>query len=195
VVEILTKTHYFLAIPIPEPIKHLYMEWRELVKEKLPFKSWVHHEDYHITLAFLGDAPFSKIKEVKNEMKHVVEEHESFQLRLTGLGYFGSPENPRVFWSGMEDQPKLVKLQHDVYHTCQRVGFDLEKKSYHPHLTLARRWTKDAPFPYKELPELFQPREELLTFTVEHIVLYQTHINRSPKYQPISIFSLRNESK
>ncbi len=191
----MTNTHYFLAVPIPQEIKLLYLEWRELVREKLPFKTWVHHEDYHITLAFLGDAPISKIQNVKSEMKRVVEEHDAFDVNLTGLGFFGKSDNPRIFWSGVERQPKLEKLQLDVHLACQKVGFELETRPYRPHMTLARRWVAEAPFPSDELPELFQPKEELLKFTVNHVVLYQTHLNRSPKYQPLAIFSLREQNK
>lgn len=187
----LTKTHYFLAIPIPQDIKQLYMQWRELAQERLPFKSWVHHEDYHITLSFLGDAPFSKINEVKKEMSCIAEEQSPFRIQLSGLGFFGKPENPRIFWSGIEAQPALTCLQRDVHQACEKIGFELEQRPYRPHLTLARRWAGAGLFPANELSELFQPKKELLSFSAEQIVLYQSHLNRSPKYQPLSIFSFQ----
>ncbi|WP_456277946.1 RNA 2',3'-cyclic phosphodiesterase [Bacillus sp. AK128] len=188
----MTNTHYFLAIPIPQATKQLYLEWRQLVKEKLPFKSWVHHEDYHITLVFLGDASFSKIQEVKTEMKRISSEYKGFPLQLRGLGYFGRKESPRVFWGGVEVSPSLLQLQQEVFKACQNLGFQLEKRSYSPHMTLARRWGEKTEFPYQELEQLFQPKDELLSFNVENIVLYQTHLNRSPKYQPLAIFPLDN---
>ncbi|MFZ3589383.1 RNA 2',3'-cyclic phosphodiesterase [Bacillus sp. DJP31] len=186
----MNETHYFLAVPIPQEIKLLYFEWIELVKEKLPFKTWVHPDDYHLTLAFLGDASFPKIQDVKNEMKRIVKEHDSFRLQVSGLGTFGSSESPRIFWSGVERQPLLEKLQRDVFQACQNVGFDLETRPFHPHMTLARRWIAESPFPFNELPELIHPKQELLSFKVNHVVLYQTHLDRSPKYLPLSIFSL-----
>ncbi|MBM7660479.1 2'-5' RNA ligase [Bacillus mesophilus] len=186
----MTSTHYFLAVPIPQATKQLYLEWRQLVKEKLPFKSWVHHEDYHITLVFLGDAPFSKIQEVKAEMKRIANKHQAFPLQLKGLGTFGAKESPRIFWSGLDVPSELAELQRDIFDACVGIGFNMDKRPYHPHMTLARRWQSEHDFPYKELSKLFQPKEELLTFEVENIVLYQTHLNRSPKYQPLSIFPL-----
>jgi 2'-5' RNA ligase len=191
----LTSTHYFLAIPIPQATKQLYLEWRQLVKEKLPFKSWVHHEDYHITLMFLGDAPFSKIQEVKTEMKRIANKHHAFPLQLKGLGTFGKNESPRIFWSGLDVPKELIEMQRDIFDACVDVGFNLDKRPYHPHMTLARRWQSELDFPHAELSQLFQPKEELLAFQVENIVLYQTHLNRSPKYQPLSIFPLSGASR
>ena len=51
----LRKTHYFYAVEIPRAQKELHE--RAKMEKVLSLKSWVHHDDYHITLAFLGNAP------------------------------------------------------------------------------------------------------------------------------------------
>lgn len=48
--------HYFFALLLPQDIKSYLQEKCEQIKMDFPFKRWVHHEDYHITLAFLGHA-------------------------------------------------------------------------------------------------------------------------------------------
>jgi 2'-5' RNA ligase len=186
----MTKTHYFLAVPIPQEIKQVYMEWREKNKERLPFKSWVHHEDYHITLAFLGDANASDIEKVKSETARVVVGHNPFRLQLSGLGYFGKKESPRIFWSGIERQPQLQELQRDVFQACRSIGFELEKRDYRPHVTLARRFGMESGFPSHKLEQYFQVDKSLLSYTVDSVVLYQTHLDRSPKYETVSTFYL-----
>ncbi len=160
------------------------------MKEQLPFKTWVHHEDYHITLVFLGEAPFTKVQDVKTEMKKIAANHPAFTLKLSGLGYFGRQESPRIFWAGVDVSLQLTRLQKDIYEACERLGFMLEKRAYHPHMTLARRWGGEYEFPQGSLSDMMQPKDEHLEMKVENIVLYQTHLNRSPKYQPLSIFSL-----
>jgi 2'-5' RNA ligase len=186
----MAKTHYFLAVPIPNHIKKLYLEWRESNKDIFPFKSWVHHEDYHITLAFLGDASSPRIEEIIEEMERVKDMHVPFHLQLSGLGYFGKKESPRIFWSGIEKQPLLERLQQDVFLACQSIGFELEKRPFRPHLTLARRWKEEAGFPNGQLASLFQVDKDSLSFTVESFVLYQTHLDRSPKYETLKVFYL-----
>lgn len=44
--------HYFVAITLPNHIKEVLSNYREEMQEELPFRSWVHKEDYHITLSF-----------------------------------------------------------------------------------------------------------------------------------------------
>jgi 2'-5' RNA ligase len=188
----MAKTHYFLAVPIPKEIKELYLEWRERTQENLPFKSWVHHEDYHITLAFLGDAHLSTIEKVKVEMERIQERHEPFCLQLSGLGYFGKQESPRILWSGIDRQPQLEELHRDIFQACQSIGFKLEKRPFRPHLTLARRWREEGGFPANELTQLFHIAKSSLSYTVDSFVLYQTHLNQSPKYETLSTFYLKD---
>ncbi|MBM6616387.1 RNA 2',3'-cyclic phosphodiesterase [Bacillus suaedaesalsae] len=186
----MTKTHYFLAIPIPIEIKQAFKQWREENKIHFPFKSWVHHEDYHITLVFLGDAPEAELEKVKKEIREIVQSHEPFELTLNGLGYFGQKESPRIFWGGIKRQVQLENLQRDVFEACGRIGFELEKRPYRPHLTLARRYKEGNGFPFEQLNHYFQIDPSLRAYTVQSVVLYQTHLDRVPKYEAIETFDL-----
>lgn len=184
------QTHYFLALALPGHIKELLANWRKELDGKLPFKTWVHPEDYHITLAFLGNASFREVADVKKVISKLVEKHHTFQLQINGVGTFGQKSSPRIFWAGVNDSDSLHNLQSDVFHVCTEIGFSLDKRPFHPHITMARKWTGEELFPSEKLDEIVHPIEELCQFTAEHVVLYQTHLNRSPKYQPLAIFPL-----
>ncbi len=56
------ESHYFFALELPESCKNKLNEWAGTIKEAYSFKSWVHPEDYHITLAFLGFAEEERLK-------------------------------------------------------------------------------------------------------------------------------------
>lgn len=185
------QTHYFLAVSLPSTTRHLLSRWKELVEPNLPFKTWVHPKDYHITLAFLGSAAsFTQIKAVKERIREVVLNHETFQLELTNLGVFGNQASPRILWSGVNHEPLLHELQKEVYEACTEIGFSLDKREFNPHITMARKWMGEEKFETKRLEQFGKPQDEFKTFLVENIVLYQTHMNRSPKYQPLTIFPL-----
>lgn len=185
-------THYFLAISIPQHIRAIMKNWTDLLKQRLSFKSWVHPQDYHITLAFLGNPQsFTQLNDVKNLLPAGLENHPTFHLELNGIGTFGRKDSPRILWCGINEQQKLMGLQRDVYNICTDVGFSLEKRQFSPHITLARKWLDDAPFNKESLEEIVEPQEQFCAFKVEHIILYQTHLNRVPKYQPLSIFRLQ----
>ncbi len=180
------QTHYFLALALPAETKELLSKWREMLEPRLAFKSWVHPEDLHITLAFLGgQASFKQLTAIKKEMPEIAEKHENLTLQLNGLGIFGKSDSPRILWAGVEESELLRALQKDVYQACTDLGFSLDKRTFTPHITMARKWNSENPF-----KEIVQPKEDKSNFKAEHFVLYQTHMNRTPKYQPLSIFSL-----
>ncbi|MCH1625363.1 RNA 2',3'-cyclic phosphodiesterase [Fredinandcohnia quinoae] len=186
------QTHYFLALALPNQTKALLAKWCELLDPRLSFKSWVHPEDYHITLAFLGgSSSFAQLNNVKREMNSISKQHDRFQLQLNQIGTFGRTESPRVFWAGVNESKELSALQRDVHHACTNLGFSLDQRPYNPHITMARKWNSEQLFPAHTIESIVQPKEELCIFTAEHIVLYQTHMTRVPKYQPLSIFPLQ----
>ncbi|MEH7238956.1 RNA 2',3'-cyclic phosphodiesterase [Bacillus sp. JJ1562] len=185
------QTHYFLALALPAETKELLFKWREMLEPRLPFKSWVHPEDLHITLAFLGgQASFKQLTAIKMQMPEIAKQHEKFTLQLNGLGIFGKSASPRIFWAGVEESESLRALQKDVYEACTDLGFSLDKRPFTPHITMARKWKSETPFLPTLLKDIVQPKEDKAIIKAEHFVLYQTHMNRSPKYQPLSIFSL-----
>lgn len=48
--------------------------YKEDTNEKLPFRSWVHKEDYHITLSFLGGATEEQLKGIKNGLQTLIKQ-------------------------------------------------------------------------------------------------------------------------
>ncbi|RKI99580.1 RNA 2',3'-cyclic phosphodiesterase, partial [Butyricicoccus sp. 1XD8-22] len=54
--------HYFFAVKLPDEVKTFMSEWVQKNKREYPFARWVHPEDYHITLAFLGFAEEQKLQ-------------------------------------------------------------------------------------------------------------------------------------
>ncbi|MFD6439698.1 2'-5' RNA ligase family protein, partial [Peribacillus sp. NPDC060186] len=56
-------THFFFALVLPDDIKTYLNDVTEQIKSEFPFKKWLHQADYHITMAFLGNAPDSMKKD------------------------------------------------------------------------------------------------------------------------------------
>lgn len=184
------QTHYFYALELPPAIKNQFDVIIEELQERLPFKTWVHPQDLHITLAFLGNADEEKLKASNELVQSEANKIASFQLKIDHLGIFGQNGSPRIFWAGLEDSDSLADTRKQVFHACHATGFELETRPFSPHITLARKWTGDFPFSF-ELMEEFNPfKDEVIVFQAERVVLYKTHMWESPKYEPISIFPL-----
>lgn len=186
------QTHFFFALKLPDNTKLLLKEHCEKLKESLPFKRWVHHQDLHITLAFLGFAPGDKLEAAQNILEETILGMGSFHLKINRLGFFGKQDNPRIFFADTEESNELKLVRQKVYKACMEAGFKLETRPFRPHITLARKWAGEKPFE-KEMLDIWKKLQpEPIAFNGTDVVLYQTHLDKTPKYEEVNLFSLEN---
>lgn len=187
-----TNPHYFFAVRLPFQVKENLNNICENIKVDFPFKSWVHKEDYHITLAFLGGVPKDKLALAKENVAARIQNQSSFPLTIDHLGVFGKKESPRIFWAGLEKEKRLDDLRAKVFRSCTEAGFSLETRPFSPHITLARKWMESRPFSQNDLNRLDLFKENVVNFLANEVVLYQTHLQQVPKYEAISVYKLMN---
>lgn len=188
-----SQAHFFYAVSLPSATKLKIKEECSILKENLPFQRWVHHEDFHITLAFLGSAEKEMLQASQANVKMGLMNQKTFTLQLNELGVFGRGDSPRIFWADTYKEEKLFTIREIVFSACTGAGFELETRPFKPHITLARKWTGDSPFHTSLLNEHNPFKESPLSFTVNEVVLYQTHLDKSPKYERIASFPLADE--
>jgi RNA 2',3'-cyclic 3'-phosphodiesterase len=186
------KTHYFLAVKLPDPIKQSLYEATEGFQKDFSFKRWVHREDYHITLAFLGFANENQLMVVKKLVPQHIKDESSFPLTISQIGTFGLKSAPRIFWAGLNDSLELQNLRNQVFKACTEAGFQLEKRAFHPHITLARKWSCEEEFQPNQLDVNNMFRRQSLTFQATEVVLYKTNLLQTPKYENLITFSLQS---
>jgi 2'-5' RNA ligase len=97
------------------------------------------HLRIHLTLKFLGDVPEENLEAVYESVRRAFEGGPPFAVTLAGLGCFPNARRPRVIWVGAQEETgQLVALQSAIDHKLAGRGFPLERRAFHPHLTLAR---------------------------------------------------------
>ena len=97
---------------------------------------FVHPDNIHLTLAFLGEVSPSRTQAVKQAMNQT---HSSkLQLTFDHTGCFNR-NGDGVWWLGIKHEETLIKLQKTL--TCALIvsGFSLDPRPFKPHITLARR--------------------------------------------------------
>ncbi len=180
--------HFFIAVPLPLPIKTILNEECETIKTNMHFKRWVHLEDYHITLAFLGNADMDRLQMVMMEIKERLMMVPPFELKIRGLDTFGRKEYPRILWASIFESQPINNVRDIVYKECVKAGFDLDNKPFVPHITVARKWNDT----HGKMPiDVVMTEEvELPKFLVEEVVLYETKIEEIPKYHRKAVIRL-----
>lgn len=125
----------FIAFDLPGQhaahVEALVEPWRQRVAAK-----WTRPEGRHVTLAFLGEQPPSRVPALKQVMDAVAARHRELTLAVKGAGTFGPRSHPRVLWLGLDGALDAARaLQADLE---QSLGLAPEHGAWSPHLTLAR---------------------------------------------------------
>ncbi|MEI2325535.1 RNA 2',3'-cyclic phosphodiesterase, partial [Pseudomonas aeruginosa] len=115
------------------------------LKGSLPFKRWVHRDDLHITLAFLGAAEEAQLEKANRLIADQIGAFHVLPLVFDHFGTFGKKDEPRVLFAGIQESPPLSDLETMVAGCCLEAGFSLDRRPFHPHMTLARKWDGDRP--------------------------------------------------
>lgn len=97
-------------------------------------------ENYHITLAFLGNLTGAQAERTRIAASSV--RATGFDLVLDRLGHWASP---KVLWLGANQEPKAARQLADGLVAALRIeGLALDPKPFVPHVTLARKVEKYA---------------------------------------------------
>lgn len=119
----------FVAIDIPDPVRDAL----EAVQEALPFGKLSDPEQFHVTLAFLGEQPDDLVEAAHFALEEV--RFPAFSLQLQGLDIF---RGQGVLWAGLRDSTQIAALQSKVLSALYGAGLALERRRFRPHVTLAR---------------------------------------------------------
>jgi RNA 2',3'-cyclic 3'-phosphodiesterase len=191
----LSMIRLFVALPLPDSMKPMVHQWSQGLRSVLPFQKWVHPSDYHMTLKFLGDTAAERVERIKEAVRRSVKGMTPFELELEGLSWFGRPSSPSILWAGVQgDTAELQRLHKMVESAMEAVGFAKEEKSFRPHISLARRYVGKTSMEVGQvagLAEQLRSGTGEVAWRVDHVVLYESHLGRSPMYEPLERFSFK----
>jgi len=131
----------FVAIELDPELVEGLGRLREQLRGELPQGAlrWTRPGGIHLTLKFLGNVPVEETQAIVRALGEACAEIPSLSMEVGGLGCFPNNQRPRVIWVGMEEPTgQLARLQRHVEKALVPLGFEPEKRDFHPHLTLAR---------------------------------------------------------
>jgi 2'-5' RNA ligase len=89
-------------------------------------------------MKFVGDPSGRAVERLAHAADRAAARHRSFPLILAGVGAFPNFRRARVVWVGVESDPRLELLHHDLELACAEEGFEVEGRAFRPHVTIAR---------------------------------------------------------
>lgn len=129
----------FIAIEIPEAVKHGVAAAQGRLKGAGVEASWSRPEGLHLTLRFLGEVSEEFAREILETLTGALADTERFQVGGEGVGVFPNQSNTRVVWVGISgDLARLAALQAAVELALAGLGIEPEDRPFAPHLTLGR---------------------------------------------------------
>ncbi|MFJ6623205.1 RNA 2',3'-cyclic phosphodiesterase [Kitasatospora sp. NPDC091335] len=125
----------FVALAPPDEAKDELARALRPAYARYPRLRWNRIEDWHITLAFLGEQPSTVVPPLRSALAGRAASWPAPHLGLRGGGHF----DQRLLWSGIDgDQEQLHRLAADVRDLVRSCGIEFRERPLHPHLTLAR---------------------------------------------------------
>ena len=176
----------FVAIPLPNEI----LRELEAAQAGLPAGRPVAPENFHITVAFLGEHPEPLIEDVHYALDTI--RAPAFELTLDGLGLFGG-DRPRSLHAEVKAEPMLGHLREKVLQAARSAGLRMDRARYSPHVTLAR-FNKGLTPEDAEKMRTFTVRRMAFRagpFQVEEFVLYRSTLGKNgPIYEELAAYPL-----
>jgi 2'-5' RNA ligase len=183
----------FIAIDLDEEIRGALSNLQQQLAAGADIKKsdvkWVRPESVHLTLKFLGEVKDEKILEVCNAAKEVAGRHNSFDLKIESVGYFGG-RSARVLWVGT-DSDNLSRLQKDLEQRLAQAGWPEEKREFSGHLTLCRVRNPKAGVRLATISENYKDFK-LGVMLADSVTLYQSQLKPTgPVYTPLANYKLQ----
>jgi 2'-5' RNA ligase len=121
----------FVGINLPENAKEaLGLYCQNLDTE------WVKKENLHITMSFVGEVDQVSYRTLLSELERI--DLNKFEIKIKGVGYFKSKKGPRTIWAGIDRSSDLIKLKDEIDGVLEELGINFDRRTFHPHVTLAR---------------------------------------------------------
>ena len=128
----------FLAINPPHHVRSAIWNATLSLRDAWPDVSWVAEPRIHLTLKFIGEQPDAALAPLADALRTIGRSHAAPHVRVAGLGAFPNFRRPNVVWIGVDPDPRLELLHHDVEVACNALGYEIDGRPFRPHLTLGR---------------------------------------------------------
>ena len=172
----------FVAIRPPEPIRDLLID----AMDDSPDFRWQDDGQLHLTLRFIGEVERPLGEDLAAALGRI--RAPRFSIRIKGVGRFEA-RSAGALWAGVEPKEPLATLAAKVERVCVGIGLEPERRTFHPHITLARWKGRRG----HELMRFLERQRTLASdpFEVGEFILFESRLSRhGAHYEEIAAYPL-----
>jgi RNA 2',3'-cyclic 3'-phosphodiesterase len=174
----------FIAFDTPPDLKTAMQEVQKQLQSSHVDVRWESMDKFHVTIKFLGDVTQALLPKIIEECTVMIEASPQFEVRYQTLGCFPNKKQPRIIWIGCENSDgKLESLKNRLDTVLTPLGFEVEQRKFHPHITLGRVKS------FSNLNNLL-PMLENLTFEPRQVPIHHIELMKSTLRPEGSIYTI-----
>lgn len=181
----------FVAVELASELREEVIRIQQTLKGSGAHMRWVHPQNLHFTLRFLGELPLAEVAKVKIAVREAGQRASPFMIHLRGVGAFPSLERPQVVWIGVgEGEAEFIKLAETINLSLARYHFPREDRPFTAHLTLGRLKTSKN---WGDLVRVLWSLKDVDVGDqrVEALVVMESHLTpKGPIYTPLETIPL-----
>lgn len=185
------KIRAFLALPLDDATRGVLARRAEALRglDKKGEIRWTPVENYHLTLAFLGDILHGDVPRLEQALAVQVRDQSGFVARARESSYFPFNARPRLVLALFAADEAILRLQRRVVAAVREAGMPVERRAFTPHVTLGRVRRRGTPWLHIE-PE---PLDAELP--VDRVDLYRSDRDRDgSRYREVFSAGLSGDS-
>ncbi len=123
-------------------------------------------ENYHLTLAFIGNISKKHIKDIIITTQDITKQLNGIEIEIDKIGFFEGKRDNLVIWFGIKDNEELNQITKTIRKTYKENNINYYPTAFHPHITIAKiKDLKEKDKTKEKIKALFNIPPQKLTLT------------------------------
>jgi len=160
------KVRLFLGSYVNSDIIYSSLDSEKLEQDLNCSMKFVEKENIHLTWKFIGDIEQDKVDKIISTIQEIISSPLNIEVKFQEFAIWPNGRLPRqLVVTGIDLNSEGIKLYKELNKDLVKFGIDKEKRSFNPHITVARFRVKEKLKESIILPEWFIFKESIIKFS------------------------------